>query len=217
MVQSTMVQSTTRTVRRARTISPGSLALLAATLFATIAAAGYPKPAPVSRSWELDFEPGPLRLYLDRQTGESYWYFTYVVSNESGADRIWAPQFTLFTDTGKILESGRDVPPDITTELIELLGNDLLEQQNEAIGDVFQGPEHAIDGIVIWPARNLKVNEISLFIAGVSGETARVMHPISGESIVLRKTLQRNYLIPGNAAALGSEPVRLVDERWILR
>ena len=212
-----MAQSTSVSVRRLRTLSIGSLAVLLTTLFVTVAAAGYPKPAPVPRSWELDFDPGPLRLYLDRQSGQRYWYFTYVVENDSGADRIWAPSFTLFSDDGEIIESGRDVPANVTESLITLLGNDLLEQQNEAIGDLFEGPEHAIDGIVIWPADNLKVNEISLFIAGVSGETARVMHPITGESLVLRKTLQRDYLIPGNAVALGSDPVELASERWILR
>lgn len=212
-----MAQSASVLFTRPGRCLAAAAAVLAALVLAKSTGAGYPKPSPVPQSWELDFEPGPLRLYIDRPSGRAFWYFTYVVTNGSGNDRVWAPQFTLFTDAGEILESGEDVPPVIARDLIDLLGNDLLETQSQVIGDVFEGPEHARDGIVVWPARNLDVNEMSLFIAGISGETARVTHPMTGESLVLRKTLQRDYLIPGNAAALSSDPVELVSQRWILR
>lgn len=207
-----------------RTIRPGQsfwrrrlLCAVALLQLATVAvAAGYPKPAPVPRSWELDFDPGDLRLYLD-STGDAYWYFTYVVTNNTGADRIWAPQFTLLTDTGEILDSGDEVPTFVTDKIMDLLGNELLEQQNQIIGDLHQGEEHARDGLVIWPAEKLTVNELTLFISGISGETARVQNPTTNETKVLRKTLQRDYLIPGSAAGRGSDPVDLVSESWILR
>lgn len=193
------------------------VALATLFLLATVAmAAGYPKPAAVPRSWELDFQPGELRLYFDT-TGAAYWYFSYTVTNNTGGDRIWAPKFTLMTDTGDILDSGDGVSPYVTEQIMKLLGNDLLEQQNQIIGDLLQGEEHARDGLVIWPATNLNVNEMSLFIAGLSGETARVVNPATNETKVLRKTLQRDYLIPGSAAARGSDPVDLVKESWILR
>jgi hypothetical protein len=200
------------TIWRRRLTALASLFLLATAALA----AGFPKPAAVPRSWELDFQPGELRLYFD-STGAAYWYFTYVVTNNTGGDRIWAPQFTLLTDTGDILDSGDGVSPYVTEQIIRLLDNELLEQQNEIIGDLLQGEEHARDGLVVWPATNLNVNEISMFIAGLSGETARVVNPATGESKVLRKTLQRDYLIPGSAAARGSEPVDLIEESWILR
>ena len=40
----------------------------------------------------------------------------------------------------------------------------------------------------------------------MSGETAKVYHPLSGQEMVLRKTLQRDYLVPGEAVARGSKP-----------
>jgi len=192
-------------------------AALAVVLLAAGVTAGHPTPSAVPKSWELAFDPGPLRLYVDRQTGDAYWYFTYMVTNDTGADRIWAPELVLLTDRGEILESGRDVPVEITTAIMNLLGNDLLERQNQIIGDIFVGEEHAREGLAVWPARTLDVNELSLFISGISGETARVQHPITGESFVLRKTLQRDYLIPGNASAKVNEPIDMVSERWILR
>ena len=127
------------------------------------------------------------------------------------------PKLPLFTDDGEILEAGRDVPTRVSEELLELLGNAFLQDQNEVLGDIFQGRENAKEGLVVWPANNLKVNELSLFVAGVSGETARVKNPITSEEVILRKTLQRDYLIPGNAPARGTKPVDLVSESWILR
>lgn len=188
-----------------------------ALLIAFGAMADYPKPAPVPYRWELEFEPGQLRLYKDQANGGAYWYFTYTVTNRTGADQLWAPKFVLFTDAGEILESGRNVPTKVTEDIMALLGNDLLEDQNEAIGDIMQGRENAKEGLVIWPVNRLDVNEMSLFVAGISGETARVKNPVNGEEIILRKTLQRDYLVPGNAADRGSKPVELVQQIWVLR
>jgi hypothetical protein len=165
----------------------------------------------------LTFEPGDLRLYVDSDSGDAYWYFTYTVTNRTNKDQLWVPQMVLFTDSGEILDAGRDVPSRVTDDLLELLGNELLEDQNQVIGDLLQGREHAKEGLVVWPARNVAVNELSLFVAGISGETARVKNPVTGGEVTLRKTLQRDYLVPGNALARGSAPAELVSETWILR
>jgi hypothetical protein len=183
----------------------------------TAAAWSYPKPAPVPYKWELSFESGPLRLYVDPNTRDSYWYFTYTVTNRTGKDQTWAPKIVLYTDAGEILDAGRDVPRNVTEDLLALMNNPFLEDQNTVLGDIYQGRENAKEGIVIWPARNLKVTEISLFISGISGETARVKNPINGNEIILRKTLQRDYLVPGDALARGSQPVELISETWIMR
>ncbi len=180
-------------------------------------ALAYPKPAPVQARWELEYEPGDLRLYVDPVEDRSYWYFVYEVTNRTGRGRIWAPSFTLFTDAGEIIASGRGVSSRVASDLQDLLGNELLENQNEIIGEIFHGRDHARDGLVVWPARNLDVNQISMFAAGLSGETARVYDPVTGEVVVLRKTLQRDYLVPGDVLPRGSAPIELVDQRWVMR
>ncbi len=200
-------------MRTAQRVALAALAIMAA----VGSALAYPKPAAVSPRWELEFEPGALRLYVDDFGGQVYWYFTYLVTNRTGREQIWAPSFTLFTDAGEIVASGRDVPSRIAEDLRELLGNPLLENQNEVIGEIFHGREHAKEGLVIWPAGSLEVNELSMFIAGLSGETAAVEHPITGYEVVLRKTLQRDYLIPGDSLARGSKPIDLVDQHWVMR
>ena len=71
--------------------------------------------------------------------------------------------------------------------------------------------------VQVGPARRLDVNELSLFIAGTSGETAVVVNPLTGERVLLRKTLQRDYLIPGDALPRGSKPVELTTQHWVMR
>ena len=207
-----------RRTSKTRFLSCGpALASLAALMFTAVVLA-YPKPASVPYRWELDFEPGELRLWVDT-AGESaaYWYFSYKVTNRTGRDQVWAPSFTVFTDAGEIVKSGRAVPNRVANEIRDLLGNTFLETQNEAIGDIFHGREHAKEGLVIWPAQSTDVNELSLFIAGISGETARVINPVTNEQVLLRKTLQRDYLIRGDALARGSKPAELIRQQWILR
>ncbi len=109
------------------------------------------------------------------------------------------------------------MPGRVTADIMELLGNDLLENQNQIIGEIFHGREHAKEGMVVWPAVNLEVNELSLFIAGTSGETATVVNPITGEHVLLRKTLHRDYLIRGEAIARGGKPLECLGQRWVMR
>ncbi|NNF44766.1 MAG: hypothetical protein HKO59_17925 [Phycisphaerales bacterium] len=193
------------------------LAMLLLVLVAIGSAWAYPTPAAVPFRWELDFRPGELRLYVDPVDGAAYWYFNYAVVNRTGSDQIWAPSMVIFTDTGEILSSGEGVPSRVEETLRDLLGNPLLETQNEIIGDLHQGQEHARDGVVVWPARDTQVNELAMFVGGLSGETARVRNPLTGDEVILRKTLRRDYLIRGNALARGSRPVELVDQSWVLR
>jgi hypothetical protein len=197
----------------ARWIATAALTLAAA--LPAIAAA-YPKPAAIPFRWQLDFDAGDLRLYSD-PAGGSYWYFTYTITNTTGKERIWAPSLVLFTDAGEILASGTGVPSRVEESIRDLIGNELLERQSEIIGEVLVGAEHARDGLAVWPAATLDVNEIALFVGGLSGETARVTDPTTGQSHILRKTLHRSYLIRGDALSRRSKAIELVGETWILR
>jgi hypothetical protein len=206
-----------RTAKISRTFAYSLLATVVVLMMSHAVAAGYPKPAPVPFRWELNFEAGDLRLYVDEETKDAYWYFTYTVTNRTGKDQLWAPTFVLYTDAGEILQAGRDVPANITEDLLELLGNELLQDQLEIVGDILQGQENAKEGLVVWPAKETKVNDLSMFVAGLSGETARVKNPVTDQEVILRKTLQRDYLIPGNAVARGSQPIEMITQTWILR
>jgi hypothetical protein len=197
--------------------SIGLVLAASALLAAPWSAHAYPRPSAVPQRWALEFAPGELRLHVDDLDGRAYWFFSFTVTNRTGQDQLFAPEFTLYTDGGEILPSGRDVPTRVEQEILELLGNEFMETQNQVIGELRQGPGNARDGLVVWPANDLEVNEISLFIAGISGDTAAVIPPGGDRPVILRKTLQRDYLVPGNALGRRRLAADLVAERWIFR
>ncbi len=192
-------------------------AAVPAVLVAVAVASGYPRPAPVPPRWELEFQAGDLRLYVDPVTEQAFWYFTYQVTNRTGREQVWAPSFTLFNDAGQIIASGRGVPSRVVDDIKAMLASPFLETQHEIIGEIFHGREHARDGLVVWLADELDVNEISMFIGGLSGEAVPVKNPATGEEVVLRKTLERDYLVPGDVLPRGSKPVELIEQRWVMR
>ena len=179
-------------------------------------AAPSPQSTAFSR-WTLDFKPGEIRLYVDPRSQKTYWYFTYQVVNRTGEDRMFAPRFDLLSDDGAIQRSGRDVPSDVVRDIMKVLGNPLIEDQNQIIGQVLQGIEHARDGVAVWPAQNQLATEMTLFVSGLSGETKTVNNPLTKAPVVLAKTLSRGYRTEGNAALRPGAPLELVEETWTWR
>ena len=183
-----------------------------------------PEPDPLPKRWQLDIEVGPLRvaqISVEGQEPQVYYYMTYRVTNNSGQDLQFAPIFELGTDEGELLRAGRDVPRAVRLELLDRLGNPLIEDQIAILGTLLQGKENAKDGLVVWPVGDMDIDEVSVYAAGFSGETARIElpDPETGEKreIVLRKTYMVRYSIPGSLELRGSEPLKPRDERWIMR
>ena len=150
------------------------------------------------RIWTLEFKPGPLRMYVDPIDGKHYHYFTYRVINLTEGDRMFAPTLELFTDKGRLLASGKGVSTQVSKRLMGYLDDPLLENEHQIIGDLKQGKEHAKDGLVAWEAVDLESNQITIFVTGLSNGINRVPHPVTGEDVLLRKTLRLDYSIPGN-------------------
>jgi len=183
-----------------------------------------PEPDPLPKRWQLDIDVGPLRvaqISVEGQEPQVYYYMTYRVTNNSGQDLQFAPIFELGTDEGELLRAGRDVPRAVRLELLDRLGNPLIEDQIAILGTLLQGKENAKDGLVVWPVGDMDIDEVSVYAAGFSGETARIElpDPETGEKreIVLRKTYMVRYSIPGSLELRGSEPLKPRDERWIMR
>lgn len=169
-------------------------------------------------NWQLDFYPGDLRLYTDPESGKNYWYFTYKVVNRTGQDRWWAPKMELFEDHGRIRRSGKDISS-ITVKRIEaLIGNKLIEDQYQIIGEIHQGEANAKEGFVVWSAEPVTATELHIFVRGMSSEFKKVPNPNgSGEDITMHKTMKRDYRISGDAVARGSTPVDCEQTEWLLR
>jgi hypothetical protein len=192
-----------------------------AALFVAVGLA--PEPDPVPRRWELSIEPGPMRVTsIETPSGtRSYFYFTYKVTNGYATDLTLAPSFDLSIGEGRIYRSGRDVPADVTRQILESLQNPLLQDQISIVGTILRGEENAREGLVIWPAPSLRTAEIVVYAAGFSGETRgeRIRDPQTGETkpVLLRKTLMLRYQTPGEIQNWAARPFELVERRWIMR
>lgn len=202
-----------RTVSRALV---GSLALLGALLMAALA----PEPDAVPRRWQLDVEPGGLRISIQdaQEKGtRPYYYFTYTVTNNSGQDRLLAPAFELSTDTGDLLRSGRDVPLEVSTRIKDSLQNPLVDDQIRIIGNLLQGKENAKQGVVIWPVGDVAPSIVTIYASGFSGETAKEAVHGAKEPKILRKTLMIRYRVPGDLTKQGGTALEEIERRWIMR
>ncbi len=196
----------------------GSLLLLGAGSSAIAA----PEPSPVASTWEFTFDLGPLRLaWVDDGHGPlPYFFLTYNITNFSGADLLFAPDVSLMTDNITVLKSGRNVPTAVTNLILEELDNPLIESQIDIVSTVLQGPEHARDGVLIWPANQLDVDEVKVFFAGLSGEFESYVvgrETDNPRRYTLRKTLMLRFATPGEFSEQGARPFEMAEKRWVMR
>lgn len=206
--------------------SLGMFGLLAASiglLMAPSITRGAPEPSPVPKRWQLDVDMGPLRVAtIETENGIPgvYYYLTYTVTNNAGEDLLFAPKFELGTDEGEIIRSGEAVPAAATKEILSRLRNPLLEDQIRILGMLLQGEENAKDGLVVWPATDLDIDELTIYAAGFSGEMTTIQIANSqGQQVqkVLRKTQMMRHIVPGEIDTGSSTPLARLRSQWIMR
>jgi hypothetical protein len=199
--------------------------LFAAALAVILAAApsvfSYPEPSLVSSSWQLDFSHGTPRKIAVQLPGETvprlYWYMTYKVTNNTGEDRLFVPKFTIYNNRGEIIQAGRGISPTVFDKIHREQRNPLLESPIEVVGRLLQGEDNARESVAIWPASEDDIDEMRIFIGGLSGETARVEDPVTGETVILRKTRVLDYATPGADVYRVDKSIALQHESWVMR
>lgn len=207
-------------MRRTAAIT-ATLATLLLTTVAVVAMAEAPEPNLAPTSWELDFKHSKPKVISVRLPGEDerqhFWYMTYTVSNETGEDQYFVPEFTLVTDSGEVLQGNRRVPPPVIKTIQNYEGNPLLERPTELIGRLLQGPDNARDGMVVWRMPEKNVRNVRIFIAGLSGEIHVVEDPETGEEHTLRKTFMLEYRLPGSGEYMHRKEFLFEDSDWVVR
>ncbi len=196
-----------------------------------------PEPKAIPTEWELDITydaPQPIRVKVPGENRvETFWYVLYTVTNHTGRDRVFVPQITLFTDTGQILLGSDGIYPSVFAAIKERHNNPYLEDLARISGRILQGEDNARDGVAIFRDFDDAARTLDVFIGGLSGETAVVAPPrpvsvvetdIRGrttktlkDEVILHKTLQLTYEIPGEAEARLSTPMRLRETSWVMR
>lgn len=199
-------------------------AIVACGLEAPRAAVAAPEPSPVPKRWELDVQPGPLRLTVVDLPGvgpRAYFFLTYKVTNNYTQDLLFAPAFEMATDAGgEPVRSGRDVPLAVTRAIMQKLDNSMLEDQITVVGNILRGSENAKESLAIWPAADLRVSELTIYGAGFSGETATLEVPNAEgklEKKILRKTLRLRYRMPGELDPSSGGEYQPYDKNSIMR
>lgn len=183
---------------------------------AVAALAAVPEPSAKKPRWEFKFEV-VHDLRLIQIQGEWYWFMTYLVTNRTGEDQLFVPNAILYTDAGDIIQDG-DVPVEVTQELLELIGNHLLESKNQIIGTLQPGKENAREGLIVWPAGQLTdVGDVRVFVSGLSSDNQVVKNPVTGEDLTVRKHLERQYDTNGELTADPQRAVAFREQRWIMR
>src|SRR3954465_13042333 len=171
------------------------------------ARADYPKPSPYPISWELNFQHDkPQRIVVD--TGEApakaYWYMTYTVTNNSGQERTYLPSFELVTKEGKVVRSDRLIPAAVFDAIKKREKKAMLEPFTKVGGEILLGEDQSRDGVAIWEEPTPRMGNFAIYANNLSGEAVQlkddkgeVMKDPDGKPIILRKTLQLNYVIHG--------------------
>ncbi len=207
-------------------------------------AGNFPVPDPVTREWVLQFThqaPDTLSVEIDGQT-QWYWYLPYEVLNASEDPRLFLPSATILTDRGHVITANRAVAPKVFAAVKKALRDPLIEGFPEIVGEMLPGLDYAKRGVFIWPVPRDDVDEMSIFVTGIYGETKPILDPTTGEPlttpmidpvteepildaqgnprtqpVLARRTLQLLYETPGTPRTPQRMPVRLLDRRDVMR
>ncbi|MFM1805144.1 MAG: hypothetical protein RL136_2023 [Planctomycetota bacterium] len=213
--------------RRASLASVCLAPVAAFAIVASFAGTGVASPVPVASpearapialgAKDLAFTPTELRLYKDPDTGKHYWYMTYEVVNKTGKEVRFSPRVELVVDDGVVLSQGEGVPSDVVQKLKKHLGDELLEDHFEILGEVLPGKENAKSGLVVFRADSLSPTELTVMVQGLSRDSRKEPHPKTGEPVVLRKTARLDYLVAGDPRPRGATTYPIVNQEWIFR
>jgi len=180
----------------------------------------FPVPAIAPKSWELTFTHSePKAIAVKDATGVAhwYWYMSYKVVNNTQADRLFVPDIDVATEQGDILTAGKNVPTHVFDAVKKHLGNTLLENPTQVVGKILQGEDFAKESLAIWPAFSHDVAHMSIFVAGLSGETQAVQAPGTTQDVLVVKTFMIDYDALGRSPTPQTEPLKLTGEKWIMR
>jgi hypothetical protein len=207
----------------ALTLSP--LAVVAPTLAGPTT---YPSPSPYPISWELQFDHGlPKRIVVETpgsSNPQAYWYMTYTVTNKTDKERIFLPHFEMVTRTGKVIRSDENIPEKVFDEIKRREGDQFLEPFTKIGGEIRLGEDEARDGVAIWPEPDRRMGNFTLFVGGLSGEAVQMkdengqpMKDPDGGLVILRKTLQLNYIVRGDDVYPGQDQVNVKSQDVVMR
>lgn len=191
-------------------------------------AGGHPKPSAYPVSWELTFEHSKPKRILVTPAGQSqakaYWYITYTVTNKGNQKQNFLPVFEMLTEDGVVTRSDDSIPNAVLDSIRAHEKKPKLQSVVEIAGTLLAGEDHAREGVAVWPEPQPEIGLFTIFVTGLSGEAVILEDAKAGEKkdeakkpTILRKTLQLDYHVPGDAKYPGVDHVSEVEKQWIMR
>lgn len=206
--------------------------LAAVVLVASAASFGYPEPKVVQKvdQWTLNVDysaPEQVMLQLPNQKKlQRFWYIILSVTNETALDEVeFYPLCRLITDTFQVIPADKKVPITVfeTIKKKHQGSYPFLESLDFKDHRVARGEDNTRDFAIIWPDFDPKTRQISLFVGGLSNETAVVEHPTlkdedgSPKKIFLQKTLHLKYAVAGDEKLRSSATMKETEQTWVMR
>ena len=190
-----------------------------------------PEPALVSGPgiWTLDTKfTTPLPIIINTgNEGKSirFWYTIITITNNTRNDVDFYLCSDLMTDTFEVIPSGKSVPSIVFNQLKQRYQRTypFLESSDKTENKVLQGEDNTKDIAIIWPDFDAKARNITIYISGLSNETAVIDHPVEKDQegkavkVYLRKTLELNYNLKGDPASGNDIGMSFISKRWIMR
>lgn len=198
---------------------------------AATAVLSAPKPAivPKANQWTLNViytQPQQITVRVpDQPKKQRFWYIIITVTNNSNIDVPFYPSCELMTDTFQTIPAYKDTRNIVFDKIKHRHKKQypFLESLELAENKILQGQDNTKDFAIIWPDFDPKAKEITLFLAGLSNETAVIEHPTkkdpngNPEKIYLRKTLALRYAIGGDPNLRNNAALRYKGKEWVMR
>lgn len=189
--------------------------------------ADHPKPSVYPISWELRFEHSKAkRIVVDVPgTGkQAFWYMTYEVTNPGDTEQSFLPQFEMLTRDGRVIRSDKNISPAVIDAIRDRERKKNLLGAIDIAGPLRAGEDQAKEGVAIWPEPDPRMGTFSIFVSGLSGEIAQLKddngQPVKdkdGQPIILRKTLEATYQVPGDEVYPGEDAIIEKSTGWVMR
>jgi hypothetical protein len=192
-------------------------------------AAPEPTLAKLPSIWTLDvtFEnPQQICVQIPGDSKPSrFWYMILTLTNDTGREVSFYPDIWLTTDTFKTVQASRDAREKVFDKIrIRHQGRYPFLEPFEFVADrILQGADNSKDLAVIFPDFDPCAKQVSIFIGGLSNETVIIDHPTEKDSsgnsvkVVLKKTLELQYAIPGDSSLRNAQTLDFIDKRWVMR
>ena len=191
------------------------------------------QPAVIPPNWELKIKfQDPQRVSVTvpgQKAPVVYWYMVYTVENPTDREVDFYPDFTLVTDTMRIVKQEQQVSPEAFQAIQRRSGIPGLLPPEKVLGKLLRGQDQARSSVAIWKDFEAPAKGFTVFVAGLSGEVSFVKNPAfdskkpegadNKRAFILRKTLELPYKFPGaESMRTYVVPERQTErQKWIMR